>query len=61
MENIKKSYENVKFKILPPTWNKGFKLTDGSYSISDIQDYFEYISKRHGEKKVNLFNKNIHK
>ena len=61
MENIKKSYENVKFKILPPTWNKGSKLTDGSYSISDIQDYFEYISKTHGEKKVNLFNKNIQK
>ena len=54
MENIKKSYENVKVKILPPTCNKGFKLTDESYSISDIQDYLEYILKRHEEKTVNL-------
>ena len=54
MENIKKSYENVKVKILPLTCNKGFKLTDESYSISDIQDYLEYILKRHEEKTVNL-------
>ena len=32
-----------------PTWNEEFALPDGSYSISDIQDYFEYISKKHGE------------
>ena len=25
------------------TWNDKFKLPDRSYSISDIQDYFEYI------------------
>ena len=30
-----------------------FELPDGSYSISDIQDYFEYILKKHGEKIVN--------
>ena len=29
-----------------------FELPDGSYSISDIQDYFEYILKKHGEKIV---------
>ena len=23
-----------------------FKLPNGSYSVSDIQDYFEYITKR---------------
>ena len=33
-----------------PTWNEEFTLPDGSYSISDIQDYFEYILKKHGEK-----------
>ena len=49
MENIKKSYKNNKFKISPPTWNE-----DASYSISDIQDYLEYILKKHGEKTVNL-------
>ena len=35
--------------ILAPTWNEDFTLPDGSYSISDIQYYFEYILKKHGE------------
>ena len=52
-KNRKKSYKNNKFKILAPTWNEEFELPDGSYSISDIQDYFEYILKTHGEKTVN--------
>ena len=52
-KNIKKSYKNNKFKISATTWNEDFELTDGSYSISDIQDYFEYILKKHGEKTVN--------
>ena len=42
-KNIKSSYNNNKFKISAPTWNDEFELPDGSYSISDIQDYFEYI------------------
>ena len=33
-----------------PTWDEEFALPDGSYSISDIQDYFVYILKKHGEK-----------
>ena len=41
--NIRKSYKNKKFKISAPTWNQEFELLDGSYSIPDIQDYFEYI------------------
>ena len=45
-KNIKSSYNNNRFKISAPTWNDEFKLLDGSYLISDIQDYFEYISKR---------------
>ena len=32
-------------KILAPTWNEEFELPDGSYFVSDIQDYFEYILK----------------
>ena len=40
MENIKKSYNNNKFKIPAPTRNDKVELPDGSYSISDIQDYF---------------------
>ena len=41
--NIKSSYNNNKFKISAPTWNDEFELPDGSYSVSDIQDYFKYI------------------
>ena len=48
-KNIKGSYNNNKFKISSPTWNEEFKLPDGYYSVSDIQDYFEYILKEHGE------------
>ena len=46
-KNIKSEYSNNKFKILAPTWNYTFDLPDGSYSISDIQDYFESIIKKH--------------
>ena len=42
-KNIKKLYKNNKFKISTPTWDKEFELSDVSYSVSDIQDYFEYI------------------
>ena len=52
-KNIKKLYKNNKFKISPRTWNDKFQLPDGSYSVSDIQDYFEYIIKKHGEKTDN--------
>ena len=48
-KNTKSSYNNNKFKISAPTWNDKFELPDGSYSVSDIQDYFEYILEKHGE------------
>ena len=48
-ENVKSSYNNNKFKISAPTWREEFELPDGSYSVLDIQDYFEYILKKHGE------------
>ena len=48
-KNIKSSYKNNKFKISAPTWSDEFELPDGSYSMSDIQDYFEYILKKHSE------------
>ena len=44
-KNIKPKYN--KFKIYAPTWNDTFDLPDGSYSISDIQDYFECMIKKH--------------
>ena len=40
---MKKSYKNKKFKMSAPTWNEELELSDESYSISDIQDYFEYM------------------
>ena len=48
-KNIKSSYSNNKFKISAPTWTDEFELPDRSYSIPDIQDYFEYILKKHSE------------
>ena len=48
-KNIKSSYNNSKFKISAPTWNDKFELPDGSYSVLDIQDYFECNLKKHGE------------
>ena len=45
-EIFKKSYKNNKFKISASTWNEEFELPDGSYSVSDIQDYFEYVLKK---------------
>ena len=48
-KNIKSSYNNNKFKISVLTWNDKLELPDGSYSVSDIQNYFEYIFKKHGE------------
>ena len=46
-KNIKLEYNNNKFKISAPTWNDTFDLPDSSYSIEDIQDYFEFIIKKH--------------
>ena len=49
-KNIKNSKNNNEFKISAPTWNDKFELSDRSYSISDIQYFFEYILKKHNEK-----------
>ena len=53
MEKYKKVVQNNIFKISAPTWNEEFELPDGSYSVLDIQDYFEYFLKTHGEKTDN--------
>ena len=53
-KNIKSEYNNNKFKISAPTWNHTFDLPDGSYSIVDIQDYFEFIIKKHETLAENL-------
>ena len=54
LKNIKAVYNNNKFKISAPTWNDEFDLPDGSYSISDIQNYFEFIIKKHETLTENL-------
>ena len=46
-KNVRKQYNNNKLKIIAPTWNNAFELLDGSYSVSDIQYYIEYIIKKH--------------
>ena len=46
-KNIKSEYKNNKFKISAPTWNDTYDLLDVSYSIADIQDYFEFIIKKY--------------
>ena len=46
-KNIKSECNNNKFKISAPTWNDTFDLPDGSYSIANIQDYFEFIITNH--------------
>ena len=42
LKNIESSYNSNKFKISAPTWNDEFEFPNGSYSVSDIQDYFKY-------------------
>ena len=46
-KNIKTDYNNNKLKISAPTWNDTFDVPDGSYSIAALQNYFEYIIKKH--------------
>ena len=45
-KNITSEYNNKKFKIMAPAWNDTFDLSDGSYSIANIQDYFEFVIKK---------------
>ena len=64
-KNIKSSYNDNKFKISAPTWSEEFELPDESYSISDIQDYCEYLKmffweysliiNKHNQKLINMF------
>ena len=46
-KNIRKQYKNIKLIKIGLTWNDEFELPNVSYSVSDIQDYIEYIIKQH--------------
>ena len=48
-KNIKRLWNNNKFRISAPKWSDKFELPDGSYAVSNIQDYFEYILKKYGK------------
>ena len=60
-KNIKKSYKNNKLKISSPMWNEIFELPAGSYSVSDIQNCFEYIIKNMKKWLIILQNKYVNK
>ena len=46
-KNIRQKYESSKSRIIAPTWNHEFELSDGFYLVSDIQYYIAYIIKKH--------------
>ena len=46
-KNVKSEYNNNKFKITAPTWDKTFDLPEGSNKIQQIQAYFEFIIKQY--------------
>ena len=48
-KNIKRWYNNNKIKTSALTYGYKFELPDGLYSVSYIQDYFEYVLKKYGE------------
>ena len=50
----KPSYKSNDFKISAPTWNEKLELSDGSYSVWNIGDYFEYINKKKKKMKRRL-------
>ena len=54
-KNIKSPYNNSKFKISSPTWNDEFELPGRSFSSLGIQDYFEYILKKHNENTIRIY------
>ena len=58
-KNIRKSYQNNKFKISAPTWNEEFELPDRSYSVSDIQNYFDCVFKIIINSIANLYRKEL--
>ena len=42
----KKSYKNIRYKISGSTWTEKSELPNGSFPLSDIQDYIDYFIKK---------------
>ena len=45
-KGIRKQHENNKLKIIAPTWNNEFQRPDGFYSVSDVQDFIEFVIRK---------------
>ena len=45
-KNVKSDYNNNRFKISAPTWNDTFDVPDRYYSITALQNYFEYMNEK---------------
>ena len=46
--NIKEQYNNNKFRLSGPTWYEDVTIPDGSYELSQIQNYFlDEVIKKH--------------
>ena len=44
-KNIRQQYKSNELRIIAPTGNDEFELQDGFYSVSNIQEYIDYIIK----------------
>ena len=47
IDNIKSHIKAIILKLSTPTLSKGFDVTNGSFSVSDIQNYLEHFNKVH--------------
>ena len=45
--NVRQQYKNGKLKNISLMWDDELELHDCYYSVSDIQNYVEYIIKKH--------------
>lgn len=54
-KNMSQQYKNKKLQILAPTWNDELELTDGSYSMSDIQDHWVHHKKAQKNNLVSFY------
>ena len=58
-KNVRSTYNINEFKVSAPTCNETFDLPDGSYNISEIQDYIEYIIKKHENAPILIYGNTI--
>ena len=54
-KNIKRSYNNNKFKISARAWNDKFELPDGSHSVSDISRLFWVLRENTDKKSIRIY------